>query len=183
MAVNSAGPLNRAFLCLGSNIQPEVHLPAAVSWIAELGRVAGCSQVWESAAVGDRNQPDFCNAAVLLETSLTAESLCAPGGPLRQIESALGRRRDPLNKNASRTIDLDLVLFNEDCLRLLHREIPDPDILTRPFVAVPLAEIAPDYVHPATGRTLREIADELSRPEFCAEPPLRLRADIVLFGL
>jgi 7,8-dihydro-6-hydroxymethylpterin-pyrophosphokinase len=64
------------------------------------------------------------------------------------------------NKNAPRTIDIDIMLFNDDVLHVGRRRIPDPEVLERPFVAIPLAEIAPDYVHPETGRSLTEIASQ-----------------------
>ena len=69
--------------------------------------------------------------------------------------------RDPLNKNGPRTIDIDLVLFNEEQLQVAHRSVPDPDISSRIFLAVPLAELAPGYCVPGVGKTLSEIAAEL----------------------
>jgi 2-amino-4-hydroxy-6-hydroxymethyldihydropteridine diphosphokinase len=62
------------------------------------------------------------------------------------------------NRNGPRTIDLDIVLFNRQILNLAHSRIPDPDLFERPFMAVTLAEIAPDYRHPETGQTLQDIA-------------------------
>jgi 7,8-dihydro-6-hydroxymethylpterin-pyrophosphokinase len=73
------------------------------------------------------------------------------------IERRLKRVRTR-NKNAPRTIDIDIMLFNDDITQVGSRHIPDPEVLERPFVAIPLAEIAPDYVHPETGQPLREIA-------------------------
>jgi 2-amino-4-hydroxy-6-hydroxymethyldihydropteridine diphosphokinase len=164
--------VNRAYVSLGSNIEPESNLPAAVRLLTGLGRVAAVSRVWQSAPVGDVNQPDFCNAAVLLETDLDAEALCVE---LRRIESRLGRIRDPHNKNAPRTIDLDLSLFNDDVREVGGRNIPDPDILTRSFVAGPLAEIAPEAVHPVMQTSLAEIAAAI-----LPRTVLRLRTEIVL---
>jgi 2-amino-4-hydroxy-6-hydroxymethyldihydropteridine diphosphokinase len=168
-------PLNRAFLSLGSNIEAEANLPAAARLIAELGSVVSVSRVWQSAPVGDTRQADFCNAAVLLETPLTVEELIGETGLLRQIESRLGRVRNPSNKNAPRTIDIDLSLFNHETLRIRDKQIPDQDISARAFVAAPLAELNGDYRVPGDGRTLREIAAAL-----VAERPLTERPDIVL---
>jgi 2-amino-4-hydroxy-6-hydroxymethyldihydropteridine diphosphokinase len=78
------------------------------------------------------------------------------------------------NKYGPRTIDVDLVLFNREVLDLGRHHIPDPDILTRPFVAIPLAEIAPDYVHPETGQTLRTMAAALSTSGMIRRPDIRL---------
>jgi 2-amino-4-hydroxy-6-hydroxymethyldihydropteridine diphosphokinase len=170
---------NRAYLSLGSNIQAEIHLPAAVGMLSKVGRVLAVSRVWESApfreskASGDDGAQNFLNAAVLLETLLSARALCLDAVPT--LEARLGRVRDPHDKNAPRTIDVDLSLFNRDVLTVGHRSIPDPDILTRAFVAVPLAEVDPDYLHPTADRTLAQIAAELA-PTFS----LRLRSDVAL---
>jgi 2-amino-4-hydroxy-6-hydroxymethyldihydropteridine diphosphokinase len=146
---------NLAYLSLGSNIQPERNLPAAVAQLAQFGQVRAVSTVWETLPVGFNDQPNFLNAAVLLETDLSAVALRQEA--IAGVEMALGRVRTK-NKNAPRTIDIDIMLFNHEVIQLKGRHIPDPEVLERPFVAVPLAEIAPDYVHPETGQTLREIA-------------------------
>ena len=143
----------RAFLTLGSNIEPGRHLPRAVQELSSLGEVAAVSSVWESAPVGFIEQPRFCNAAVLLLTTLDPVTLKQK---LRDIEDRLGRVRDPLNKNAPRTIDLDIA-FYEDQVRDEPR-LPDPDIVSRNFLAVPLAELAPDFAHPVLKTTLEELA-------------------------
>jgi 2-amino-4-hydroxy-6-hydroxymethyldihydropteridine diphosphokinase len=72
---------NRAYLALGSNVCPEENLPAAVTALAEYGRVVAVSRVWESAPVGFAEQPNFLNAALLLETLLTAKELCLQAIP------------------------------------------------------------------------------------------------------
>ncbi len=165
---------HRACIGLGSNIQPERHLPAAVVELARIGELARVSQVYGSAAVGDVEQPAFLNAAVLLVTDHSPQSLCTL---LREIETNLGRVRDPDNRNAARTIDLDLVLYDESVLTIGHRRIPDPDLLDRSFVAVPMADIDPHFVHPQTGETLSFIADRLR----ATGAPLHQRSDIQLF--
>jgi 2-amino-4-hydroxy-6-hydroxymethyldihydropteridine diphosphokinase len=167
---------NRAYLSLGSNIQPEQHLPAAVRALAEFGRVQAVSRVWESPPYGVSRQAapsNFLNGAVLLETDLSASSIYDEIIP--QIERKLGRVRDPRDKNAPRTIDVDLSLFNDELLTVGRHVIPDPAILNRAFVARPLAEVAPDYRHPVAERTLAEIADELA-----VRQVLWLREDVSL---
>jgi 2-amino-4-hydroxy-6-hydroxymethyldihydropteridine diphosphokinase len=149
------GATNLAYLSLGSNIEPERNLPAAVALLGQFGRVIAVSSVWQSAPVGFTEQADFLNAAALLETPLSAQALREQG--IAQIEKSLKRVRTE-NKNAPRTIDIDIMLFNDEVFALGQRHIPDPEVLERPFVAIPLAEIAPDYVHPETGRTLEQIA-------------------------
>jgi len=148
---------NLAYLSLGSNIQPERNLPAALSQLAQFGRVQAVSAVWETLPVGFSNQPNFLNAAVLLETHLSAWALREEA--ITAIEAALGRVRTG-NKDGPRTIDIDIMFFNQDIIQLGRRRIPDSEVLERPFVAIPLAEISPDYVHPETGQTLKDIADQ-----------------------
>jgi len=164
---------NRAYLSLGSNIEPEHNLMQAVARLAQHGRVAAASAVWQTEPVGLSDQPDFLNAAVLLETTLTAHELRA--GPIAQIERELDRVRTE-NKNSARTIDIDIMLFNRELLTVGHRRIPDPEVLERPFVAIPLAEIAQDYVHPETGQKLRDIAAQFDP----AAAGMRKRSDVIL---
>ena len=146
---------NLAYLSLGSNIDPERNLPAVVDLLGEYGRVRAVSNVWQSKPVGLTDQPDFLNAAVILETALSARSLRRQA--IAEIERRLKRVRTQ-DKSAPRTIDIDIMLFNDEIAQIDSRHIPDPEVLERPFVAIPLAEIAPDYVHPETGQPLREIA-------------------------
>lgn len=148
---------NVAFLSLGSNIAPERHLPAAVRLLAEAGTIRTVSQAWQSPPYGFVEQEDFVNAAVILETSLTASAIIERLIP--HVERQLGRRRDPANKNGPRTIDVDLSLYNREVGEFSGKILPDPAILERLFVSWPLAELDPDYFHPVAGRTLRDIAD------------------------
>ena len=81
--------MNQAFLALGSNICPEKNLPQSVRLLEESGRIIRRSSVWQSKPVGDMDQADFLNAAVLLETELAASEICLELIP--QIESDLNR--------------------------------------------------------------------------------------------
>jgi 2-amino-4-hydroxy-6-hydroxymethyldihydropteridine diphosphokinase len=173
---------NRAYLSLGSNIKPEHNLPAAVHELRAFGRVLAVSSVWESPPFAadvttDRTTrpagSNFLNAAVLLETDLSPRDLYDQA--IAAIEQRLGRIRDPHDKNAPRTIDIDLSLFNHHVLEFAGRRIPDPDIVKRPFVAVPLAELEPDYVHPTEGRRLADIASRCA-----SNSGLRPRPDVRL---
>jgi len=148
---------SRAFVTVGSNIDPEENLRAAVQLLGahEQVSVVATSPVYETAPVGKTDQADFLNAAVLVQTTMTAESL--KKNVLSSIEQQLGRVRTS-DRNAPRTIDLDIALYNYDILEIGSRHIPDPDLLTYAHVAVPLADLAPYYVHPETGETLEEIA-------------------------
>lgn len=162
---------NRVFVTLGSNIEPVRNLAAAVEHLRDQVTVLSVSPVYETPPVGTRDQPNFLNAAVLITTPFSADELKV--GVLQPIEQALGRVRTE-DKNAPRTIDLDIALYNYEILDLGFRHIPDPDLLAHPHVAVPLADLAPYYVHPETGRTLQEIAAGLP------QSGIKRRDDLVL---
>jgi len=142
---------------LGSNIRPEANLPAAVRELASVGTVTGVSSVWQTAAIGDTTQTDFCNAAVHLATALEPLELVAR---LNAIETRLGRVRDPRNKNAARTIDLDLAVVSGQPCSADGKTFPDPEIAERLFLALPLEEIWPAFVLP-DGRKIGEVAAAL----------------------
>ncbi len=173
--MDSMPALNSVFLSLGSNIEPERHLREAVRRLAALGQVRAASTVWETEPLGMAGQPNFLNAVVWLETPLSAQALRAEALPA--LEAALGRVRTE-NKNAPRTIDIDLLLFNREVLQLGRRHIPSPEIGERPFVAIPLAEIAPGYLHPETGQTLQQMAEALPAAGMAPRPDIRL-ADVI----
>ena len=173
MADDRSAPRNQALLSLGSNIEPEKNLPAAVRELARYGRVRGVSGVWESPAVGAPGQADYLNAALWLETSLSARELKETA--IAAVEAGLGRVRSA-DRFAPRTIDIDIMFFNRDRIQLGKRRIPDPEALERPFVAIPLAEVAPGYIHPETGESLAEIAARFD-PNAAG---MRRRADVLL---
>lgn len=162
-----------ACLALGSNIRPEFYLPAATAELGRCGRLVGVSRVWQTSPVDGSGRPDFLNAAVLLETDLSAATLCCE--VTRPIEAALGRVRDPGDSHAPRTIDIDLALFDDDELVIEHRRVPDPQLLQRAFLAVPVAELRPGYLWPGTGRSLSQVAADLAR-----RCPLHPRPDVRL---
>jgi 2-amino-4-hydroxy-6-hydroxymethyldihydropteridine diphosphokinase len=163
--------MNRAFILLGSNIDKERNLAEAVHLLGLRCRIVAISSVYESIPVGLREQPNFLNAAVVVETLLSATELKA--GPLSEIERLLKRKRKP-DKNAPRTIDLDIVLFNDEVFDYhgpdgRPRHIPDPDLLRFPHAIIPVAELAPDMHHPESGELLQSIAQRLVT---AAERPL-----------
>ena len=151
--------MNRAYLSLGSSLDKERNLRAGVGLLAEHGRVLAVSSAYETAPIGNPDDPTFLNAALILETPLEPQALKET--VLRAVEDRLGRQRtsDP---NAPRTFDADISLFNDEIFDLGRRHIPDPEILLYAHIAVPLAEIAPNYRHPETGETLAAIARRVS---------------------
>jgi 2-amino-4-hydroxy-6-hydroxymethyldihydropteridine diphosphokinase len=146
-----------AFISLGSNISPEENLPLAIQRMHALGYILAVSRVYQNAAIERTDQPDFLNAAVKLETNHSAWELRTL---LRGIEAGLGRIRSE-NKFAPRTIDLDLCMLGKQRINDPQFTLPDPDLLRRPHLAVPMAELDPEFIHPETGETLQEIAQRL----------------------
>ena len=125
-----------AYLNLGSNIQPEINLVKAVELLHEYGDVLQISGAWESKSVGAEG-PNYLNACVLFKTTMTQVDL--KENIIRPIEARLGRSRND-NKHAPRTIDIDIVLFDDK---------PYNNKFWRfAFVIVPLAEIHPEYQNP-----------------------------------
>ncbi|MGD8586261.1 MAG: 2-amino-4-hydroxy-6-hydroxymethyldihydropteridine diphosphokinase, partial [Chloroflexota bacterium] len=150
--------------------------------LATLTRVTAVSSVYETAPVGLEDQPHFFNAAVLAETELPAATFRTQ--VLARVEQLLGRVRTA-DKNAPRTIDADMILFNDAVFDLDEtHHIPDPELLEFPHIAVPIAEIAPDMVHPETDQRLEEIAAQLAvSPAGSGQPALCRRTDIRLDSL
>ena len=159
--------MTAVLISLGSNIDRDVNLLAALQTMAEEEdmTVVAVSDFLETPAIGSdgnfSSQEPFFNAAAKIETALTAVELRSV---LRNIESTLGRVRTA-DKFAARPIDLDIALYSDAVLDLEGSHIPDPDILRFPHVAVPLANVAPGWVHPITGETLDQIAKRLANKE------------------
>jgi len=155
--------MNCIFLLLGSNIDKEINLPAAVTMLRRTCHVVQLSAVFETVPMGLKEQPNFFNMAALIETDLDPCQIKQQ--IIQPIEIELQRQRKA-DKNAPRTIDLDIILYNDEVFdyipdngRIHH--LPDPDILRFAHVAVPLADLAPDKLHPETGQTLSNIAAQL----------------------
>ena len=141
--------MNTAYVALGANIgDPTATVLAAFAALANLAdsRVVHTSSLYRTAPVGLINQPDFINAVAMLETGLAPEELL---DALLDLEARFGRvRRD---RNGPRTLDLDLLLYNDIELDLPRLTLPHPRLHLRAFVLCPLAEIAPALAIPGRG--------------------------------
>jgi 2-amino-4-hydroxy-6-hydroxymethyldihydropteridine diphosphokinase len=164
---------------LGSNVDKEKNLPRAVRILRKLCRVLAVSTAYETVAIDTVARPNFLNAAVLIETPL--DPAIFKRKVLRELEARLDRARTP-DKNAPRTIDADITLYDQDVFDLdADHHIPDPDLRRFLHVAVPAAEIAPDLPHPETGETLAALADRLRRKTTAGGSSLLWkRPDVVL---
>lgn len=141
-----------AWLSLGSNLEPERHLRAALVELRTRFGALVVSPVYRFPAVGF-DGPDFLNLAVGLDSDLDPYAL---DDWLHALENRHGRRRD-VPRFSSRTLDVDIVLFDDLVLNGPgHLEIPRKE-LAEAFVLKPLADIAPDLREPVSGRTLAEL--------------------------
>jgi 2-amino-4-hydroxy-6-hydroxymethyldihydropteridine diphosphokinase len=146
-----------AYLSLGSNIgDREAHLREAIRRLESAGKLRFVSSIYETEPVEFTDQAQFLNCAVALETSSTPEQLMVR---LLTIEKAMGRQR--IQKKGPRTIDLDILLFEEEVVRTPQLTIPHPAMQYRRFVLEPLAEIAPAAVHPVLKKTVKELLEAL----------------------
>ena len=141
--------MNTAYVALGANLgDPKATVLAAFAALANLpeSRLARCSSLYRTAPVGILSQPDFVNAVALLETTLAPEALL---DALLDIEARFGRIRR--ERNGPRTLDLDLLLYDDIELDLPRLTLPHPRLHLRAFVLLPLAEVAPDLAIPRRG--------------------------------
>jgi 2-amino-4-hydroxy-6-hydroxymethyldihydropteridine diphosphokinase len=143
--------VTRVFIGVGSNIGPEENIREALRRLAQSARLVSISTFYREPALGHPEQPDYYNGVVAIDTDLSPAELKSQ--VLRAIETALGRRRGA-DRYAARTIDLDLLLYGDSA--------PDPDIRTRPFIAIPLYEIAPDLVLPDVRVPIRQVAEQFA---------------------
>lgn len=146
--------MKTAFLALGSNVgDREANLRTAVTLLqGDEIRVRRGSSLYETAPQELLDQPSFLNAVVDVETSLFPMQLLAR---VREIERKMGRRR--VTPKGPRNIDIDILFYGRNVIATAELEVPHPRIAQRRFVLEPLAEIAPDFRHPLTGKTANEM--------------------------
>ncbi len=165
--------MTRVFVSVGSNIEPDENVRKAIHVLSRRARVLGISTVYLTEPEGRPEQPPYYNCVVEIETSLPPAELKRT--VLRRIEDELGRKRER-DKYAARTIDLDLIVYGDLVLRTEDLTIPDPEIMRRPFLAVPLSELAPDLKLPGSGLDMKEAATTLPRDKM---RPLTAYTDIL----
>lgn len=142
------------FISLGSNIDAEVNLSAAIATLTRKLNRARVSHIYRSPAVGMTGD-DFLNAVVGGETALTHQATITW---LRDIEHSQGRIRTE-NKYTDRTLDLDLLLYGN----LSNKELPHQEITEQAYVLQPLSDIAADLIHPTKKQSIRELRESLSQ--------------------
>jgi len=139
---------NNFYLNLGSNIEPEKNLQKAIDLLAKYGVVQAISNAWESTSIGAIG-PNFLNACILLSAaqSVTEDDV------ISFIEESLDRHRTN-DKNAPRTIDIDILMVNDEPL--------NTESWDNPFVVLPLAELIPKFTHPNKHQILSEVAKQMA---------------------
>ena len=146
--------MNKAYLLIGGNMGDRLaNLEMAKLAIQkEIGPILISSSIYETAAWGKEDQPAFFNQALIIETNLIANDLMIA---LLAVEKNMGRiRQAPLGP---RTIDLDIIFFNDQIINTENLTIPHPQMQKRNFVLTPLNEIAPDYIHPILKRSIAQL--------------------------
>ena len=146
----------RAYVGLGSNLgEREATLREALTRLGELDGVAlvAVSSFRETDPVGNVDQPRFVNGAAEIETNLGPRELL---DRLLEVERSLGRDRSREERWGPRTVDLDLLLYGDETVGEVGREIPHPRLAERPFVLEPLLELDPELRLP-NGRALRDL--------------------------
>ena len=148
------GMMNGTYLLLGTNLgDKKENLQKAIEGIeAFFGKIQSHSSVYETAAWGKHDQPSFLNMVVLVPNSTNPQlSLDA----IQKIEQAMGRIR--IEKWKERIIDIDILYIDQRIIDTPNLRVPHPELTNRRFTLAPLAEIAPDFIHPINGKSQRQL--------------------------
>ncbi|SNT31390.1 2-amino-4-hydroxy-6-hydroxymethyldihydropteridinediphosphokinase [Granulicella rosea] len=154
----------RSGIALGSNLPSAfgdraANLREALRRLGALGEVVAVSSFYDTDPVGYLDQPQFLNAAALLDSDLQPLALLRA---LLEIEREMGRRRELVPAKGPRIIDLDLLFADDVVMETSELTLPHPAMAERAFVLAPLAEIAPEWVHPGTRHTVAAMVTALT---------------------
>ena len=145
------------YLGLGSNLGDRQHnLDKALDFLSQRLQMDNISSVYDTEPIGNIEQPRFLNLVCRVYTSLSPEALLVLA---KGIESKLGRT--PNKPNTPRPIDIDILFYGEQVIETPELVIPHPRLAERAFVLIPLAEVTPNFVHPVSGKTVKELLKEV----------------------
>jgi 2-amino-4-hydroxy-6-hydroxymethyldihydropteridine diphosphokinase len=148
--------LPEVFIGVGSNVQPEAHIRKALTLLRQQVIIKALSTFYRTLPLGGpAAQASFINGVLIAETDLPPLEL--KNSVLRGIERRLGRRRS-VDRYAPRPIDLDIILYSTLVTKEPGMLIPDPQLYDRPFLALPVSELAPDLVLPDSGMAIAAVA-------------------------
>ena len=140
------------YLSLGSNLgNRQGNLDQALKLLSQRMQVGKVSSIYDTEPVGNANQPRYLNLVCEVKTRVAPEGLLTM---VKGLEQMMGRRS---KTGEPRIIDIDILLYADKVMQTKDLEIPHPRMGERQFVLVPLAEIAPDVVHPVTKKTIKEM--------------------------
>jgi 2-amino-4-hydroxy-6-hydroxymethyldihydropteridine diphosphokinase len=140
------------YLGLGSNLgNRQENLDTALKLLSQRMQMGKLSSIYDTEPIGNANQPRFLNLACEVSTRLTPEGLLALA---KGVELKMGRHS---RTGEPRTIDIDILLYGDKVIKSKDLEIPHPKMMERQFVLTPLAEIAPDVIHPVTKKSIKEM--------------------------
>ena len=145
------------YLLLGSNLGDKVKLiRKAKSYLEKkVGPIINESSLYKTEAWGNNLMPDFLNQLLIVETKISAEVILSI---IFEIENKMGRIRKE-DQYISRTIDIDILFYDNLIIKSKNLNIPHPKIEERRFVLIPLAQIAPDLIHPVTGEKISKLLE------------------------
>ncbi len=150
----------RVYLGLGSNLgNREDNLDMALKLLAQRMKVGRVSSIYDTEPIGNTDQPHFLNIACEVSTRLSPEGLLALA---KGIEVKMGRRG---KSGEPRTIDIDILLYGDIVINTPDLKIPHPRMAERSFVMVPLAEIAPELVHPVSWEKIKDMRDAIKEKQ------------------
>lgn len=151
--------MNVAYLCLGGNIgDREALMKRAIESIEDgVGVILKKSAIYETEAWGVTNQQAYLNQCISVNTTHNSDELIHL---LLDIEKQLGRERNLYHTYEPRTIDIDILFYNDEIIQQEHLTVPHPRLHLRKFVLQPLAEIAADYLHPVFNKPIFSLLNE-----------------------
>jgi len=153
--------MHQVYISLGSNLKDKfTNIKLALYYLKSIGKIVKKSSLYKTSPVENENQPFFLNCVVKIYTNLTAYKLL---NELKNIEKKLGRKKTK-KRFQPRVIDLDILFYDKKIIRSKNLTIPHEKLHKRKFVLWPLAEVAPNFIHPILKKTIKKIKNELRDP-------------------